>query len=151
MSEIRVGSLLQHKINHYGKYYPRLPRVPWSPDYMFLKNSFETTDKQLIESLLKYQEDNFFEFKEKGFYGIKKDQKKFGILAAKIEKVFHPMLPSRPCIYVKCFISDPYIEGETIDGYVQADWMEVLTENVEYKQDSLSKAREAYFKLKQKK
>jgi len=42
------------------------------------------------------------------------------------------------CDYVLCFVSDPYQDGETRDGWVRAEWIEPLTAFRTYEAEELN-------------
>lgn len=108
MQAIKKGQLFQYTQEHYGKFYPELPKVPFSSEYRRFKTS------------------------------CRKDVKKYTLLAAKSITVHHPRTEVAKCDYVLCFVSDPYQDGETRDGWVRAEWIEPLTAFRTYEAEELN-------------
>ena len=130
---MKVGSLLQYKEDCYGRYYGSLPRIPFSPDVMYMasthKGSFE--DFALFKAGL---------LPSKEIRG----RRKFNLFCTQRVEIPHPRIPSITCVYLKCFISDPYVNGETTDGWLQESWVEPLTEVLTYREEHLRVLQDTY-------
>ena len=130
---MKVGSLLQYKEDCYGRYYSRLPRIPFSPDVQYMtsthKGSFE--DYSLFKAGLLPNNEI-------------RGRRKFTLISTQRVVIPHPRIPSITCAYIKCFISDPYVNGETTDGWLQESWVEPLTELTTYREEHLKVLQETY-------
>lgn len=127
-----VGALLQYKENYYGRYYPKLPKVP------FATSSFLPSTHQCSW--------NAYALMQSGQAILPEIiRKKYVLFCAQVVYVPHPKTSLVGCNYLKCFISDPYVNGETIDAWVQEKWVEPLNEIQTYKEENLKKIREIYF------
>lgn len=124
--EVKKGMLLQYHPDHYGKYYPDCPVVPFYLGYKSMNSA---------SALLAVT------WEQK----LKQETKKFVLFVGKVVRVQHPRisLPRAGCEYALCFISDPYSNGETIDGWVQPGWLETLTESPTYEHEAKKYAMEA--------
>lgn len=127
-----VGSLLQYKEKCYGRFHPRLPKIPFEK-HQFLpsthRNAFDAYP--LIRAGIPVSE-------------IDTTRKKFVLFCAQVVRVVHPKIPDVGCNYFKCFISDPYANSETVDGWVREEWIEPLNEFSTYKEEHLKQIQETF-------
>lgn len=72
--------------------------------------------------------------------------KKYVLFVGKIVWIQHPRIfvPGCGTNYALCFISDPYQDGETIDGWVQTSWLEPLTESPTYEHEARQHVLEVF-------
>jgi hypothetical protein len=138
MASLRRGELLQYKSEFYGRYYPKLPKVPFATDFRYMDSTNKASQNAWALLAAGHPLDVTG--------GCKK---KFVILCAKLVEVVHPRIEHVRCTYIQCFISDPYVNGETIDGWVRDRWVEPLTELETYGEEEKAAMREVYRKLKE--
>lgn len=130
-----VGSLLQYRENCYGRYHPKLPVVPFD-NHHFLAS----TNRNVFELQTLTHTGAFVSAKQQA-------RKKFILFCAQVDRVLHPRTSLVGCNYLKCFISDPYVAGATIDGWVREEWVEPLNEEPTYYDEHMKMIRERYIIL----
>jgi hypothetical protein len=107
-----IGALLQYKDEFYGRFFAKKPLNPFSQNFTLMNTVHESSFSAFRNKQLGLPYD----------YG----RKKYVLFPTQKELIAYPRAPSIKCSYLKCFISDPYIENETIDGWVQEAWLEPL-------------------------
>lgn len=117
LENMTVGSLLQYKERFYGRFHPQLPKIP------FDHHQFLTTINQNAFNIPLSMLRNGYQPSPKEM-----SRKKYVLFCTQIARVEHPVITNVGCNYLKCFISDPYIEGDTTDGWIREEWVEPLNE-----------------------
>jgi hypothetical protein len=130
-----VGALLQYKENYYGRYHPKLPNIPFATH-----NFLSSTHQGSWDAFTLMQT-------RQTLSQVQVVRKKFILFCAQAICVPHPKIPLIGCNYLKCFISDPYVNGETIDGWVQERWVEPLNELPTYQEEHMKTIRDMYVSL----
>lgn len=133
MQAVKVGQLFQYTQEHYGKFYSKLPKVPFSLEYSRLETSWK---KQIMMS-----------WSHAGTEDL--ETKKYTLFAAKVVTVCHPRTEVAKCDYVFCFISDPYQAGETRDGWVRTEWIEPLNAFRTYEAEELNILHNSFKEMKE--
>lgn len=132
---IDVGSLLQYKEACYGRFHNKLPKLP------FEHHQFLPSINQNVFMLHPLKQFTTLSPRDTA-------RKKFVLFCAQIVRVQHPRTSLVGCNYLKCFISDPYIEGETTDGWVREEWVEPLNELGTYYDENIKRVKEKYNQLR---
>lgn len=133
METVKKGQLLQYTQEHYGKFYPKLPKVPFSSDYSRLETS--------------WKRQGIMPWPPSGDESL--ETKKYTLFAAKVVTMYHPRAEAVKCDYVLCFISDPYQAGETRDGWVRAGWVEPLNTFRTYEAEELNALHNIFNEMKE--
>lgn len=123
---MKPGLLLQYKENCFGWYYPKLPKEVFAAHHLLPsvhQNVFGVYDAIKAGKV------------------VDTSRKKYVLISAETITLSRVDLPSVKCDYTKCFISDPYMNNETIDGWIRKEWVEPLNENITYKEDNLEHIR----------
>jgi hypothetical protein len=130
-----VGALLQYKENYYGRYHPKLPKIPFAT-HNFLASTHQCSW-------------DAYALMQSGQHTVLPEvvRKKFVLFCAQVVYVAHPKTPLIGCNYLKCFISDPYVNGETIDGWIQEKWVEPLNEISTYQEEHKQIVRNLYLAM----
>jgi hypothetical protein len=133
---MNVGSLFQYKQECYGKYYRTLPRAVFNADFSLMASTHQSSIEE-------------FKLRQNGFIVVEANtgRKKFSLFCTSESLVLHPKVPLIKCNYLKCYISDPYRDGHTIDGWVQEQWVEPFNEIPTYREENMKTLKDVYLEL----
>lgn len=139
LDDMTVGSLLQYKERFYGRFHSKLPKIPFD-HHQFLA-SINQNVLNIPLSML-----------QSGYRPSPREtaRKKYVLFCTQIVRVEHPTISTVGCNYLKCFISDPYVAGDTTDGWIRDEWVEPLNELETYYDENARMIQEKLKSMAQK-
>lgn len=137
---ILPGQLLQYKFEHYGKFYAKLPKVPFEPSCQRL-SAYGGSSADRWAALAAGTLTNKYQALDEG------NTQKYVLMSAKVVTVPHRRIEIIKCDYILCFISNPYNQGETVDGWVRPEWVEPLNTFGNYSLEQKAEVQKLFKKM----
>lgn len=146
---INPGDLLQYKLEHYGKYFPKCPKKLFSEDYCWFLGA---TSEGMA---LKHFQEERWQGSAPGWMPIglqsapkDKEAKKYVLFYVSSVDVFQRGLRSIKSQYIYCLVT--HSSGDISQGWVRPEWVEPLVED-DYSSIAGKRAWEVYKEMQAKK